>query len=163
MAVNERLAEAGDLGPTRAGLEMMRDQGATMCSQGQDAMAMQILGMLEASLPPSGAEAAAVQRSDADSKAVLTDEFLAGTWCSMDGEERSQLVFSTDGTYRFCLNDTVRGPYGYCSREPRPTADWLARYPRTRSVEQDTIVFDGKSGPKSYSTFKRGECSKYGR
>lgn len=51
-AVNKRLEQAGDLGPTRAGLEMMRDQGATMCGQGRDAMAMQEIRTLVVSGGP---------------------------------------------------------------------------------------------------------------
>ena len=159
--VDARLATA-DLGPTAAALRQMRDQAATLCGQGQEAMASQILGILEASLPATEAETAAKQQADADSKAALTDGFLAGVWCSMTGEERSQLVFSEDGTYRFCLNDTVLGPYGRCSPEPLSTADWLAGYPRAKSVERDTIVLSGRGRHQDF-TFKRGACSRYGR
>ncbi len=160
--VDARLAVA-DLGPTGAGLRQMRDQAATMCRQGEDAMALQILGLLDMSLPATQSERAIAAQADRESKAALTNEFLAGTWCSMTGEERSQLVFNVNGTYRYCLHDAVQGPYGACSREPRSTAEWLARYPRAKTVERDLIVIGGKGGRNAYSTFRRGACSRYGR
>lgn len=96
-AVDARLASS-QLGPTGAALKQMRDQAASMCNQGQDAMANQLLAMLSMSLPPSESEVAAANTADEDSKALLTNDFLAGEWCSMTGEERSQLVFNVDGT-----------------------------------------------------------------
>ena len=156
--IDARISEA-ELGPGAAGIIQMRDHAASMCDQGQESTAMQLLGLLDLSLPPSQAQADAMNQANADSKAALTDEFLEGTWCSMTGEERSQLVFSRDGTYRYCLHDSVLGPYGKCSRYPEPTEDWLARFERAETVEPDTMVLGGRS----VSTFKRGECSLYGR
>jgi hypothetical protein len=159
--VDARLASA-DLGPSNAGLQQMRDQAAALCEQGQDAMALQLLSLFNLSLPPTQTEQSSVKQADEDSKAMLTDKFLAGTWCSMTGEERSQLVFNLDGTYRYCLHDSMLGPYGKCSRNAESTRDWLARYPHAQTVEQDTLVLGGKRGFGD-STFKRGECTLYGR
>lgn len=156
--IDARISEA-ELGPAAAGINQMRDQAASMCDQGQESTAMQILGLLEMSLPPSQAQSSAIRQANADSKAALTDEFLEGTWCSMTGEERSQLVFSRNGTYRFCVHDAILGPYGKCSRRPESTKDWLARFERAATVEQDTMVL----GDRGTLTFKRGECSRYGR
>lgn len=160
-AVDSRLA-VSDLGPTGPALQQMRDQGATLCAQGQDAMAIQILDIMEMSLPRTTSEVAATQQDNTDSKAVLTNEFLAGVWCSMTGVERSQLVFSADGAYRGCVHDAAQGAYGRCLA-PEPTAKWLNRYKRVKTAEQDTIVIGGNGGDNDYSTFKRGECTLYGR
>ena len=156
--IDARISEA-ELGPTAAGITQMRDHAASLCDQGQESTAMQLLGLLEMSLPPSEALSSATREANADSKAALTDEFLEGTWCSMTGEERSQLVFNRDGTYRYCLHDSMLGPYGKCSRNPEPTEDWLARFERAETVDRDTLVLGGRNT----STFKRGECSRYGR
>jgi len=163
--VDSRMA-ATELGPSTAGMRQIRDQAAAFCGQGQEPMAMQLLAMLEmglsqASAQPSKRPSAPPQTGDT-SQASLGNEFLAGTWCSMTGDERAQLVFSADGTYRVCLPDAVLGPYGACSNSPRLTTEWLERYPRVQSKEQDTIVLGGRRG-NAFSTFKRGECSRYGR
>lgn len=39
----------------------------------------------------------------------------------------------------------------------------LAGYPRAKTIERDLIVIGGKGGRNADSTFRRGECSRYGR
>jgi hypothetical protein len=162
--VDARIADsdlADPAGPG-AGAKMMRDNAATMCAQGNEATAMQVLGMVEMMVPQTKTEAANQAVADEDSKAPLTNEFLAGTWCAIVDQEHSQYVFSKDGSYQACIHDSVAGRYGNCM-PAKQTADWLGRFKRAQTVEQDTIVLGGNSGSRDYSTFKRGECSRYGR
>jgi hypothetical protein len=162
--VDARMADSELADPTGAGAgaKMMRDNAATMCAQGNEAAAMQVLGMLDMMVPQTKTEAANQAAADEGSKAALTSEFLAGTWCAIVDQEHAQYVFSKDGTYRACIHDSVAGRYGYCMKA-KSTAEWLGGFPRAQTVEQDTIVLGGRSGSNDYSTFKRGECSKYGR
>jgi hypothetical protein len=144
-----------------------RNQAAAMCDQGNDAAATQMLGIVTMMLPPAQAEIAADKESDIESKSRLTNEFLKGTWCSMTGEERSQLVFAADGTSKACLHDSALGPYGHCFKF-KSTTEWLSGYERADSVEQNQIVFSSKRKGQSklrgdQSIFKRGECKLHGR
>ena len=162
--VDARIADSDLADPTgpAAGAKMMRDNAATMCDQGNEATAMQVLGMLDMMVPQTKTEAAAQVRADEESKAPLTSEFLAGTWCAIVDQEHSQYVFSKDGTYQACIHDSVAGRYGRCIRAEQ-TSEWLGRFRRAKTIEQDTIVLGGNTSSTDYSTFKRGECSKYGR
>ena len=134
-----------------------------MCDQGNEAAAMQHLGMLEMMLPPPQAEVQAKQQADADTLKPLTDEFMVGRWCSMTGDERAELQFSADGTYVPCFPDSMARDY-VClsSRDKEPTADWVARHQSASSIEQDTIVFADKRG-RPAMTYKRGRCSQFQR
>lgn len=156
------LAET-DVDPnTLGGVKMMRDQGAAMCAQGNEATAMQLLSMVTVALPQTKSQAVAEQQSADDSKANITDTYLAGTWCAIVDQEHSQYIFSLGGTYKACIHDSVAGPYGYCM-PPEPTSEWLGKFKRAKTVEADTLVLGGNSGSNDYSTFKRGECKLYGR
>ena len=133
-ACNEKIAEIDQrvAGPEvdsnmRNALKMIRDQAALGCDQGNDAPAMQQLGILEMMLPPQQAEVQAKQQADADTLKPLTDEFMVGSWCSMTGEERVELDFSADGTFVPCFPDSVAQDY-VClgSRDREPTAEWVA-------------------------------------
>jgi hypothetical protein len=160
--IDARLADT-DIDPnTRSGVQMMRDQGAAMCAQGNEAAAMQMLGMVALALPQTKSQVAAEQQVNAESKANITDQFLAGTWCAIVDQEHSQYIFSADGTYRACVHDSMAGPYGHCM-PPQPTSKWLAKYKHAKTVEQDTLVLGGNTSRNDYSTFKRGECNLYGR
>jgi len=147
----------------RNGVKMFRDGAATMCEQGNEAAAMQQLGMLEMMLPPPQAEVQAKQQADADTLKPLTDEFMAGRWCSMIGEERAELDFSADGTYVPCFPDSMAQDY-VClsSRDQEPTAEWVAKHSSAYSIERETIVFGDKRGRPSM-TYKRGRCSQHQR
>lgn len=140
-------------------LKMFRDGAAEMCDQGHEATAMQQLSLVEMMLPTPQAEVQAQQQADADTLKPLTDEFMVGRWCSMTGEERAELEFSSDGTYVPCFPDSMARDY-VClsSRNKEPTAEWVAKHPRAHSIEQDTVVFADKRG-RPGMTFKRGRCS----
>jgi hypothetical protein len=156
------LAET-DVDPnTLGGVKMMRDQGAAMCAQGNEAMGVQILSMVTAGLPQTKSQATAAKQVEYESKANITDTYLAGTWCAIVDQEHSQYVFSIDGTYKACIHDSAAGPYGYCM-PPKPTSEWLAKFKKAKTVEPDTLVLGGNTGANDYSTFKRGECKLYGR
>lgn len=144
---------------TRNALKMFRDGAADMCDQGNEATAMQQLGIMEMMLPPLQAEVQAKQQADANTLKPLTDEFMVGRWCSMTGEERVELEFSSDGTYVPCFPNSMAQDY-VCqsSRDKEPTADWVAKHPSAFSIEQDTVVFADKRG-RPGMTFKRGRCS----
>lgn len=160
--IDAALAET-ELDPSvLGGLQMFRDQGAAMCAQGNEATATQMLDMVAMSLPKTRSELAAEEKFDAASKAKITNEYLAGTWCAIVEQEQSQYIFTASGNYQGCVHDSMAGRYGHCSR-PKPTSEWLARFPLAQTVEENTMVLGGKSGGGNYSTFKRGECILYGR
>jgi hypothetical protein len=145
----------------RNAVKMFRDQAAEMCSQGNDAAAVQMLGMMEMMLPPPQAQVEAAKLADARTKSQLTSHFLEGVWCSMTGEERSQMVFAADGTYKGCIHDSQLGAYGRCF-EPESTATWLDDIHRVESVEQDQfIIVSVNRGPER--VYLRGECKSHGR
>ena len=151
-----------DLDPgVLGGIQMLRDQGAALCDQGNEEMANQMLAMVAMSLPKTKSQVSAEQTANTESKAGITDDFLTGTWCAIVKQENTQYIFTSDGSYQACVHDSMAGRYGHCSR-PRPTSEWLAKFPRAQVVEQDTLVLGGKSGGGDYSTFKRGECTLYG-
>ncbi|TFG82563.1 MAG: hypothetical protein E4H19_12905 [Chromatiales bacterium] len=147
----------------RPAMKMFRDGAASACDQGNDAAAMQQLGMLEMMLPPPQAEVQAKQQADADTLKPLTDEFMVGRWCSMTGEERAELDFSADGTYTPCFPDSMAQDY-VClsSRDQEPTAEWVASHPSAYSIEQDTVVFGDDRG-RPGMTYMRGRCSQLRR
>jgi hypothetical protein len=167
-ACKEKIAELDQriAGPeldsnTRNALKMFRDGAASACDQGNDAAAMQQLGILEMMLPPPQAEVQAKQQADADSLKPLTDEFMVGRWCSMTGDERAELDFSADGTYTPCFpNSMVQDYVCQSSGDRKTTAQWIAKHKRVYSIEQDTVVFGTKSGRPS-RTYKRGRCSQH--
>jgi len=162
--IDVRIADPAVTANNRNAVTMFRDQAASACDQGHDAAAMQQLSMIELMLPPPQAQVEAQQQADADTKTPLTNDFLAGTWCSMtpQGSEQSQLIFARDGTLEACLHDTVYGRYGACSNAGR-TADWLDRYDRAEIVEQDRIIMSGgQSARGGQSEYRRGECSAHG-
>ncbi len=109
---------------TLSGVQMMRDQGAAMCAQGNEAAAMQMLGMVALALPQTKSQVAAEQQVNAESKAKITDQFLAGTWCAIVDQEHSQYIFPADGTYRACVHDSMAGPYGHCMPPQQRRNGW---------------------------------------
>ena len=120
---------------------------------------MQILSAVDMMLPPTQAEVEAAKQADEQTKAPLTNAFLQGTWCTIGGDERSQIVFDADGSMKFCLHDAYYGPY--CACHSAGTAqEWLIEWTRATTVEQDRIVLEGEY--RTQSEFKRGECQKYG-
>jgi hypothetical protein len=147
---------------TLAGVKMMRDQGAAMCAQGNEAASMQLLEMVAVALPQTKSQVTAEQKANVNSKAKITDKFLAGTWCAIVDQEHSQYIFSVDGTYRACVHDSMAGPYGHCM-PPQSTSEWLAKYKLAKTVEQNALVLGGNTSRNDYATFKRGECKLYGR
>jgi len=62
----------------RNSMKMFRDQAASACEQGNEAIAMQQLGLMEMMLPPSQAEVQAEQQTEVDSLKPLTDKFMVG-------------------------------------------------------------------------------------
>jgi hypothetical protein len=158
--LDQRIADTEMDVNLRNAIMQFRDQAAALCDQGNDAAATQMLGLVKMTLPPAQAEIAAKKESDIESKSRLTNEFLKGTWCSMTGEERSQLVFAADGTSKACLHDSVLGPYGHCFKY-QSTTEWLSGHERADIVEQNQIVFSSKH--RGQSIFKRGECKLHGR
>jgi hypothetical protein len=157
--IDQRIAGPEVDESTRTTLKMFRDGVAAMCDQGNEEMAMQQLSMLEMMLPPPQAEVQAKQQAGADTLKPLTDEFMVGRWCSMTGEERAELEFSSDGTYVPCFPDSMAQDY-VClsSRDQEPTAEWVAKHPSAYSIEQDAVVFADKRG-RPGMTYKRGRCS----
>ena len=162
--VDQRMASPQMDANQRNAVQMFRDQAAGMCSQGNDAAAMQTLGFIEMMLPPSQAQqeqAAADRKSDDQTKSRLTNEFLEGVWCSMTGEERVQLVFAADGTYQPCFPDSMTRGYGHCV-SPESTTEWLERYDRDESLDKNQIVLASRRSPGSM-IYKRGDCKLHGR
>jgi hypothetical protein len=162
--VDQRMASPQMDVNQRNAVQMFRDQAAGMCDQGHDASAMQTLGIIEMMLPPSQAQqaqAAADKDADGLTKARLTNEFLAGTWCSMSGEERVQLVFSADGTYQPCFPSSATQSYGQCIAS-KSTAEWLNGFERDDSSDQDQMSLGSRRRPGSM-VYKRGECKVHGR
>lgn len=162
--VDQRMASPQMDANQRNAVQMFRDQAAEMCTQGHEATAMQTLGLIEMMLPPSQAQQAqAVADREADelTKARLSNEFLAGVWCSMSGEERVQLVFAANGTYQPCFPDSMTMGYGQCGPS-RPTRDWLEEYERDESQDRDEMALGSRRYPGSM-VFKRGECQLHGR
>jgi hypothetical protein len=148
----------------RNAMQMFRDQAARMCDQGNDATAMQTLGILEMMLPPSQEQqqqAATAREADEKTKSRLNDQFLEGVWCSMTGEERAQLVFSANGSYRPCFPSSGTGGYGQCVTE-RSTAEWLAGYDFDKSLDPNRIELGSRQHPGSM-VYLRGECASHGR
>lgn len=147
----------------RGALKMFRDQAATYCSQGHEPTAMQTLAMMEMMLPPSEAqqaEAAAALAVDAQTKSRLTNEFLRGRWCSVTGEERAELLFAVDGTYRPCFPQGGAKDY-VCGGDPQSTAAWLARYERDSSQDPNVIELSNKRDGSM--VYKRGACAQHSR
>ena len=162
--VDQRLASPQIDANLRNSVQMFRDQAAGMCSQGNEATAMQTLGLIEMMLPPSKAQqeqATADRKADDQTKSRLTNEFLEGTWCSMTGEERVQLVFSADGTYQPCFPDSMTQGYGHCV-SPESTTEWLDRYDRDESRDKNQIELATRRFPGSM-VYKRGDCKLHGR
>ena len=162
--VDQRMASPQMDANQRNAVQMFRDQAAGMCSQGNEAAAMQTLVLIEMMLPPSQAQqeqAAADRKADDLTKSRLTNEFLEGVWCSMTGEERVQLVFAANGTYQPCFPDSMTQGYGQCV-SPKSTAEWLDRYDRDESRGNDQIVLASRRSPGSM-VYKRGECKLHGR
>ena len=157
--VDRRIADSELDVNLRTAVQQFRDHAAAMCQQGNDATAVQTLSYVEMMLPPTQAQVQAEQQVQAEKRSRLTPEFLAGNWCSMTGEERSQLVFAPDGTSKACIHDSAYGAYGKCF-DYKSIAEWVDGYKGVQSVEQDEIAL-GK--PNDFSVFKRGECSRYGR
>ena len=159
--IDQRIAGPGVDSNTRNTLKMFRDAAAKMCDQGNDTTAMQQLGMMEMLLPQLQAEKQAKKRAGANSLKSLTDKFMVGRWCSMTGEERAELEFSSDGTYVPCFPNSMARDYVCLSaRDKKPTAKWVAKHPSAYSVEQDTVVFVNKRG-RPGMTFKWGRCSQH--
>lgn len=169
-ACNEKIVELDHriAGPEvsqdmRQALKMFRDGAATACDQGNDAAAMQQLGILEMMLPPQQAEVQAKQQANADTLKPLTDEFMMGRWCSMTGDERAELEFSADGIYTPCFPDSMAQDYVCASfGDQQLTAEWVAGHTSAYSIEQDTVVFGDSRGRPSM-TYKRGRCSQHQR
>ena len=162
--LDQRMASPQVDSNQRNAMQMFRDQAAAMCDQGNDATAMQTLGILEMMLPPSQEQqqqAAAAREADEKTKSRLSDQFLEGIWCSMTGEERVQLVFSANGSYRPCFPSTGTQGYGQCVTE-RSTAEWLAGYDYDKSLDPDRIELGSRRHPGSM-VYKRGECALHGR
>jgi len=157
--VDERIADPELDTNLRNAVKQFRDNAVSMCDQGNDATAMQVLGYVEMMLPPPRAEVEAAKQADTASKAHLTNEYLEGVWCSMTGEERSQLVFAADGSSRACFSDSMLGAYGKCV-DYEPAAEWIGGFDRVEGAEQDRIVFVGNGGQ---SVYMRGECKLHGR
>jgi hypothetical protein len=146
----------------RVAIQQFRDQAADLCAKGAEPTAMQVLDMLDMMLPAMPAEATAAENapgSGEGSKARLSDAFLAGTWCSMTGEERVQLVFSADGTYRPCF---PAGGQGYVNCGPgKSTDDWVASWADDKSQDPNEMVLATARGRPM--VFKRGACTAHGR
>jgi len=163
--VDQRMASPEVPEQQRGAMKMFRDQAADLCSQGHDATAVQTLGMLDMMLPPSAAqqaEADAARAADAATKSRLTNQFLAGRWCSMTGEERAEILFAADGTYQPCFPQTGAQSY-VCQGGRRPTAEMLARYERDSSQDPDVIELSSPSKGRGSMVYKRGECAQHGR
>jgi hypothetical protein len=162
--VDQRMASPQMDANQRNAVQMFRDQAAGMCAQGHEATAMQTLGLIEMMLPPSQAQqaqAVADREADESTKARLTNEFLQGTWCSMSGEERVQLVFAANGTYQPCFPDSMTMGYGQCGPS-RSTREWLDEYERDESLDRDEMALGSRRYPGSMR-YKRGECKLHGR
>ena len=162
--VDQRMASPQMDANQRNAVQMFRDQAAGMCDQGNDATAMQTLGLIEMMLPPSQAQqeqAVADREADELTKARLGNEFLEGVWCSMSGEERVQLVFAANGTYQPCFPDSMAQGYGQCGSS-QSTEEWLDEYERDESLDRDEIALGSRRYPGSM-VFKRGECKLHGR
>jgi hypothetical protein len=157
--VDQRMASPQMAANQRNAVQQFRDRAAQMCNQGNDATAMQTLGIIEMMLPPSQAQqerAAAAKQVDERTKSRLTNKFLQGVWCSVSGEERAQLVFAANGTYRACFPNSATRSYGSCTRS-KATAKWIENSGRVESLEQDRMVIARRE------TYKRGDCSRHGR
>jgi len=162
--VDQRMASPQMDANQRNAVQMFRDQAAGMCAQGNDATAMQTLGLIEMMLPPSQAQqtqAIADREADELTKARLSDEFLEGVWCSMSGEERVQLVFTANGTYQPCFPDSMTQGYGQCGAS-QSTREWLDKYERDESLDRDEIALGSGRYPGSM-VFRRGDCKLHGR
>ena len=160
--MEQRLASSSIDAKQRGAMEQLRSQAADLCARGLEPAAMQLLGTLEMILlPPTQHAAAPGSQGNASTKASLTDEFLAGTWCSMTGQERVQLVFSVDGTYRPCFPAGGQG-YSQCG-SPRTTSDWLAGFGVEESQSADEIVLRATKARARPMIYRRGACNQHGR
>jgi hypothetical protein len=161
-AVDDRLSGVNIESSQQAAVKQLRDQAADLCAKGADPTSMQLLGMLEMMIPSviaSPASPGSGNGPENSSKPWLSNEFLAGTWCSMTGQERASLVFSSAGTYKPCFPANEQG-YVQCGPD-RPTGEWLDSFVANESQDPNEMVLSTKRGVRM--VFRRGQCSDHGR
>jgi len=146
----------------QAAIKQFRDQAADLCAKGAEPTSMQLLDMLETMIPSVAASPVPPGAGDGpedSGKLGLSNEFLAGTWCSMTGEERATLVFSAAGTYKPCFPANEQG-YVQCGPD-RSTNEWLDSFVANESQDPNEMMLSTGSGGKR--VFRRGQCPDRGR
>lgn len=93
-------------------------------------------------------------RSHGDASPELTEDYLAGAWCSIyGGQETTQWQFHADGSYEIGM------PAGNgWSMQPRGAnlAAFQQRFERLVAMDKDRFVTEGRHG--RLNVFNRGPC-----
>jgi len=103
--VDAAIAAADVAAQMHATLKSFRDRAAEQCAAGREASALAALQpvemLLQQSAQSSSRMAAATTQKEA-SRTQLTPEYLEGTWCATQkqNKERGLYLFSSDGSYR---------------------------------------------------------------